>query len=599
MVSRKSPKSYTSRSNCNSASTSNHPPLVHDTTPITQPPETMNNSPPNGQDNTSLASHPPEIVNSGKGKEICLYVDLSLPCIPGRTKSPEPLATANSFDVLSFENLEENGEDVGDEIEQSSACESDNYDPAYSPVEGRMIQQRKPKFSKNKKKHANTALERKGLWRCLNLHGQANVPWVLLGDFNVLLHVNDSFGGALSWTPGMEDFKTCLNKNELEDLRYHGIFHSWTNKSFGCANISRKLDRVLANQAWMAKFPQFECCFKPWGVSDHAPMIMSIGEVSVKRNLPFRFFNFWTQHRDFLSIVSQGWQLEVHGSKMFRVVQKLRALKGPLKQLNKKEFSDISARVQACREDLYSCQSNLDLNPMDDQLRSKEKELVGKFSEWCLAEELFYKQKAQIHWLKEGDQNTFFFMKNFSTKCNRRKVETLTSTDGVQLHDDVLLFSHGSLSSVQIVFQALKQFLEFSGLSINLLKSFAFFSGVDGQTKADILALLQFGTGSLPVSYLGLPLTSKTLSSTDCTSLIEKITARVKRWTLRFFSFAGRTVLVKSILCSMQSYWAQAFVLPKKVIEDVNRVLKRFLWSGPELKASCAKVAWDMVCRLI
>ncbi|XP_059663774.1 uncharacterized protein LOC132309486 [Cornus florida] len=281
---------------------------------------------------------------------------------------------------------------------------------------------------------ANIVMEKKSLWRSINSHRQLNVPWILLGDFNVLLHVNESFRGALRWTTGMEEFKACLNKNELEDQRFNGIFHSWSNKSFGCANISRKLDRILVNHAWISKFPHSECCFKLWGVSDHAPMVVYLGEIDSKKNLPSRFFNFWALHTDFLSIVAQGWQLEVNGTRMFRVVQKLRALKRPLNQLNKKDFCDILAKVKACKNDLFLCQSTLDQNPIDDHLRTREKLLAKKFSEMCLAKELFFKQKAQIHWLKEGDQNTAFFMRNFSSKCNRRNVESITNSVGAQLH---------------------------------------------------------------------------------------------------------------------------------------------------------------------
>ncbi|XP_059658763.1 uncharacterized protein LOC132305101 [Cornus florida] len=200
----------------------------------------------------------------------------------------------------------------------------------------------------------------------------------------------------------MVDFNNCLHRNGLEDLRYSGTYFTWTNSSFGCANISRKLDRVLINQAWMAVFPKATCEFLP-----------------------------------------HGWSIHFRGIKMFSVVQRLRALKGPLKTLNRKEFGAISRKVTACKEELEHCQRSLDLNPADDLLRVNERDLASKYSELCLAEEMFYKQKAQVHWLKVGDQNTAYFMRAFLSKSNKRKIVAIedpngTSVQGQELQNEFL-----------------------------------------------------------------------------------------------------------------------------------------------------------------
>lgn len=46
------------------------------------------------------------------------------------------------------------------------------------------------------------------------------------------------------------------------------------------------------------------------------------------------------------------------------------------------------------------------------------------------------------------------------------------------------------------------------------------------------------------------------------------------------FKFTGRSI----------------FIIPKKELKDIYKVLRAFLRSGPELKASGAKIAWDYVC---
>ncbi|KAH0774098.1 hypothetical protein KY290_011235 [Solanum tuberosum] len=69
---------------------------------------------------------------------------------------------------------------------------------------------------------------------------------------------------------------------------------------------------------------------------------------------------------------------------------------------------------------------------------------------------------------------------------------------------------------------------------------------------------------------------------------------RIKSWTTKFFSYAGKTQLIKSVLFSIQVFWAQVFVLPKKVIQKASS--RTFLCTGgPELSKR-ALLAWDKVC---
>ena len=46
------------------------------------------------------------------------------------------------------------------------------------------------------------------------------------------------------------------------------------------------------------------------------------------------------------------------------------------------------------------------------------------------------------------------------------------------------------------------------------------------------------------------------------------------------------------MLYSMQTFWTGIFLFPKKVIKEVEQLIRRFLWSGLDLNSSGAKVAW-------
>ena len=50
------------------------------------------------------------------------------------------------------------------------------------------------------------------------------------------------------------------------------------------------------------------------------------------------------------------------------------------------------------------------------------------------------------------------------------------------------------------------------------------------------------------------------------------------------------------MLTSLSVYWASAFILPKKIIKEIEKRLQAFLWKGTG-NSGYAKVAWNDVCR--
>ncbi|GAV92916.1 LOW QUALITY PROTEIN: zf-RVT domain-containing protein, partial [Cephalotus follicularis] len=110
--------------------------------------------------------------------------------------------------------------------------------------------------------------------------------------------------------------------------------------------------------------------------------------------------------------------------------------------------------------------------------------------------------------------------------------------------------------------------------------------------KRDILHRVGYTEGLLPVTYLGVPLITKRLK-VDCNPLVERITARANSWVSKALSFAGRLQLVKATLASMQTFWCSTFLLPKSIVQECERILRRFLWGGN----GRGKVKWAEVCN--
>ena len=84
------------------------------------------------------------------------------------------------------------------------------------------------------------------------------------------------------------------------------------------------MDRVLPNHY----FPQCIVLFLPPGISVHSAAFISIKAFGPK---PFKFFNVWSDHKDFLSWVEEAWATEIGVSPMFTLSKKLKAVKAKLR----------------------------------------------------------------------------------------------------------------------------------------------------------------------------------------------------------------------------------------------------------------------------
>ena len=78
----------------------------------------------------------------------------------------------------------------------------------------------------------HTIFDRRPLWREIKQCATSNghLPWICLGDFNVVLSANEVFGTGPRKDLGVDEFNALVNANCLVDLRYTGAFFSWNNR---------------------------------------------------------------------------------------------------------------------------------------------------------------------------------------------------------------------------------------------------------------------------------------------------------------------------------------------------------------------------------
>ncbi|GJV54644.1 hypothetical protein Tco_1455649 [Tanacetum coccineum] len=71
---------------------------------------------------------------------------------------------------------------------------------------------------------------------------------------------------------------------------------------------------------------------------------------------------------------------------------------------------------------------------------------------------------------------------------------------------------------------------------------------------------------------------------------------RIQDWKNKSLSIAGRLQLIHSILGSMHIYWASVFILPTRVLLNIEQLMRQFLWCHGSSGKGKSKVAWEIVC---
>ncbi|XP_020266263.1 uncharacterized protein LOC109841729 [Asparagus officinalis] len=176
------------------------------------------------------------------------------------------------------------------------------------------------------------------------------------------------------------------------------------------------------------------------------------------------------------------------------------------------------------------------------------------------------------------------------------KIQNIKKNQNLQVShilfaDDMLVFCRANRKSFEGINNLLESLTLNTGLGINKSKSKIFFS--KGCRNKDILSsVIGISSGSLPVKYLGLPLSFNYPNAKDFLPLIDKVRKKIEGWMTYSLSFAGRIELIKSVLFSTIAYWYFVYKLPNSTVRSLESIFANFLWKG-KLHA----INWKDICR--
>eukprot|EP00253_Pinus_taeda_P008746 PITA_08746 len=235
--------------------------------------------------------------------------------------------------------------------------------------------------------------------------------WIIGGDFNLIRSLEEKKGGIRRRDHFMDSFNDMIEELRLVDIQTINGIYTWNNRRGGKNQIASRLDRFLVSEAIMNKDVFVEAKIIPSLGSDHWPIRLEVDIKRIQGKRPFRFEAFWLRDPDFIKKVEDWWkQCTSQGRCRMHTFQlKLKELKGKIKKWNKEEFGNILEDKQKLEGEMADLQQKIILEGRTEESINREGVILGRLEERRKQEEILWRQKSRIKWLREGERNTKFF----------------------------------------------------------------------------------------------------------------------------------------------------------------------------------------------
>jgi hypothetical protein len=143
----------------------------------------------------------------------------------------------------------------------------------------------------------------------------------------------------------------------------------------------------------------------------------------------------------------------------------------------------------------------------------------------------------------------------------------------------------------------LNTFASSTGLKVNYAKSIMVPINITAERLQHLASTFQCQAGSLPFTYLGLPLCISQPTAQGYWPLVQRIEVRLTNTSI-WLTQGGNLEMVNFVLSSMPNFYMCAIKVPIEILNQVDKYRRHCLWKGGDTNSKNPPlVAWSMVTK--
>lgn len=163
-----------------------------------------------------------------------------------------------------------------------------------------------------------------------------------------------------------------------------------------------------------------------------------------------------------------------------------------------------------------------------------------------------------------------------------KRIATLRSISPPSLvlfADDVIIFLQGNGKSLHALMNFMDEYALNSGQVVNKDKSLLFLGKFASLWHNRIHGVLGITVGTLPFTYLGVPIFQGLPKSDFFLPIADKVKCKLSTWKGMQLSQAGHFQLIESVIQSLLVYSFQIYAWPNYLLRQVQRWMNNFFWN--------------------
>ncbi|KAL5804637.1 hypothetical protein ACOSQ3_031437 [Xanthoceras sorbifolium] len=280
---------------------------------------------------------------------------------------------------------------------------------------------------------ASEASQRNHAWLLLKrLFALSSLPWLCGGDFNEILVDCEKAGGLPKQRRLLSNFREALDACCLQDLGFEGPMFTWCNGRGGDAFVQERLDRCVCSRSWLSFFPGSHVQHLDFWKSDHRPILLHIAvqglaspNVGSGRRSRFHFEESWVGLAECDQIIKNNWGVLAAPVSLGGVCANIGRCTASLGRWNALNRASLRRGINTKRLELASLSRSVSPVSWRD-IRLVEKEL----DDLLLQDEIYWRQRSRVSWLKFGDKNSKFFHAKASARRKHNEILGLFDETG-------------------------------------------------------------------------------------------------------------------------------------------------------------------------